>query len=68
MTPYTSTAHAPSTLVREGYTDDCVWRAALGPAEPLRPFAMLGGPLDAPEWIPAGGACSRGLLTTQRAA
>ena len=39
---------------RDGFTDQDVWRAALGDAEPLRPFASTDGPIDAPEWLPAG--------------
>jgi len=39
--------------VRRGYTQECDWRDALGGAEPLR-VAVIDGPMDAPEWLPAG--------------
>lgn len=39
--------------VRTGFTEQCVWRDALGGAEPLR-VAVTDGPLDAPEHGPAG--------------
>jgi len=41
-------------LVRPGYTEQDVWRAALGNYEPLRAFATLSGDLDAPLVLPAG--------------
>lgn len=41
-------------LVREGFTEQDIWRRALGDAAPLRVFAMLGGALDAPDVLPAG--------------
>ena len=40
-------------MVRPGFTEQCEWRDALGNAEPLR-VAVCGGPLDAPDWMPAG--------------
>jgi len=43
------------SLVRAGFTDESVWRAALGNAEPLRCFAASIDSLDAPDWMPAGG-------------
>ena len=45
---------AKPTIVRSGYTEQCVWRDALGPMARLHCCAMLGGFLDAPAWIPAG--------------
>ena len=45
-------------LVREGFTEQDIWRRALGDAAPLRVFAMLGGALDAPDVSPAGALCS----------
>lgn len=39
--------------VRHGFTEQCVWRPALGGYEPLR-VAVTDGPLDAPDWMPAG--------------
>jgi hypothetical protein len=41
--------------VCEGFREEDIWRGALGPNEPLLCFAMLGGPLDAPDVLPAGG-------------
>jgi len=41
--------------VREGFREEDIWRDSLGPSEPLLCFAMLGGPLDAPDVLPAGG-------------
>lgn len=41
-------------LVRPEYSDEAVWRKALGNREPLYPFAIHGFSLDASEWIPAG--------------
>ena len=40
-------------MVRNGFTEQCEWREALGGAEPLR-VAVTDGPLDAPEHGPAG--------------
>ena len=45
-------------LAREGFADQDIWRASLGDAEPLRPFASTDGPIDAPEWVPAGAMCA----------
>lgn len=39
--------------VRTGFTERCIWRDALGGAEPLR-VAVTDGPLDAPQHSPAG--------------
>jgi hypothetical protein len=39
--------------VRRGFTEEDVWRDALGNAEPLRVF-VTDGALDAPEHLPAG--------------
>jgi hypothetical protein len=41
--------------VCKGFREEDIWRGALGPNEPLLCFAMLGGPLDAPDVLPAGG-------------
>lgn len=51
----TRTAH-----VRRGFTEEDVYREALGGAEPLRVF-VIDGPIDAPAHIPAGstGSASR---------
>jgi hypothetical protein len=38
---------------RRGFSEECDWRDALGEREPLRVF-VTSGPLDAPEWMPAG--------------
>lgn len=47
-------------LVRAAFSEEAVWRKALGPAEPLLIFAAY-GPLDAPEYVPAGAMVSRQL-------
>lgn len=48
------TALTPVTpCVRTGFTEQCIWRDALGGAEPLR-VAVTDGPLDAPQHGPAG--------------
>lgn len=39
--------------VRAPFTEEGTYRDALGRAEPLRVF-VADGPLDAPEWMPAG--------------
>lgn len=41
-------------LVRHDYSNEAVWRKALGNKEPLYPFAIHGEILDAPQRIPAG--------------
>jgi hypothetical protein len=46
--------------VRNGFTEECVWRPALGDAEPLHIF-ITDGPLDAPTWMPAGSTIGRTL-------
>lgn len=49
------TQNRPHTVgVRPGYTDEDVWRSALGPSEPLFVCAALEPHLDAPEILPAG--------------
>ena len=48
-------AHPQSTLVRSGFTEQDTWRDALGNSAPLRPFALIGECIDAPEILPAGG-------------
>ena len=40
-------------LVRRGFTEECLWREALGGNEPLR-VSVTDGPMDAPNWISAG--------------
>ena len=39
--------------VRRGFTEECVYRDALGRTEPLRCF-VVDGPLDAPAFLSAG--------------
>jgi hypothetical protein len=46
--------HTCYASVRSAFAEEAVYREALGRAEPLR-VAVIDGPLDAPEWIPAGG-------------
>lgn len=46
-------------LVRRGYSEDDDWRSAL-PREPLHMFVTVGGPLDAPEVMPAGSMKRKG--------
>ena len=41
-------------LVRDGFTEIDTWRGALGTFVPLHACSMVGGFLDAPEWLPAG--------------
>lgn len=41
-------------IVRHAFSDEVVWRAALGNSEPLYPFALHGVCLEAPDNIPAG--------------
>ena len=49
--------------VRFGFTQECDWRDALGGAEPLR-VAVIDGPIDAPDWLPAGSTrAARGSCT-----
>jgi hypothetical protein len=43
------------TLVRQGFTEEDTWRKTLGNLEPLNCFSLLGGCIDAPNVIPAGG-------------
>lgn len=43
-------------MVRCAYSQDGVWREALGDKASLRPFVTFECGLDAPEWIPAGSA------------
>lgn len=38
---------------RRGFAEEDIWRDALGGPEPLRVF-VTDGPIDAPDWIPAG--------------
>ena len=44
---------AKRVQVRRGFTEENVWREALGGAEPLLCFVTY-GPLDAPDNMPAG--------------
>lgn len=39
--------------VRRGFTEESIWRDALGGPEPLR-VHVIDGPLDAPEYMPCG--------------
>jgi hypothetical protein len=41
-------------IVRQGYTEQDIWRDALGNSEPLHCFSVVGGIIDAPNVIPAG--------------
>lgn len=41
-------------LVRHEYSDEAVWRKALGNKALLYPFALHGLAIDAREYIPAG--------------
>ena len=50
MSAYTSLTRV--ALVRWGYSEEQVWRDALGP-QALRCCAT-DGPIDAPTWIPTG--------------
>jgi hypothetical protein len=45
----------PNVGVRAEYSEEAVWRDALGRAEPLLVFASREPHLDAPEILPAGG-------------
>lgn len=49
--------HTRYASVRSDFTEEAIYREALGRTEPLR-VAVIDGPLDAPEWIPAGGTKS----------
>ena len=40
--------------VRDGFSEQDVWRAALGPFEPLHVVSHKCDALDAPQWLPAG--------------
>jgi hypothetical protein len=55
--------------VRTHYSEESIWRDAMGGAEPLRVF-VCDGPLDAPAHIPTGahsGSAGRGIgNTTER--
>lgn len=48
-------SHPARILVREGFTDQDVWREALGNMHPLAVFAMTEARMDAKEYMPAGG-------------
>ena len=54
---YTRLTH--TTRVRQGFTQESDWRDALGGAEPLHLF-VADGPLDAPNWMPAGSTVHHG--------
>ena len=41
-------------LVRKEFTQEAIWRDALGNSEPLLTHADYVDCLDAPHWIPAG--------------
>ena len=51
------TALTRRALVRWQYSDDATLRQAMGNAEELLAFACS-GPIDAPEFVPAGGSQS----------
>jgi hypothetical protein len=40
--------------LRKEFTQEAVWRNALGPSEPLLTHADQTDCLDAPDWLPAG--------------
>jgi hypothetical protein len=48
--------------VRDGFSEQDVWRAALGPFEPLHVVGHKCDALDAPQWLPLGATrwCSYG--------
>ena len=43
-------------LVRGAYSQDAVWREALGNSARLRPFVTFECGIDAPEYLPTGSA------------
>lgn len=45
-------------LVRPGFTQEAIWRDALGNSAPLLIAADTGECLDAPEYVPAGSMVS----------
>jgi hypothetical protein len=47
------------TLVRRGFTEQDVWRNALGVFEPLLAFADKLPTLDAPDYLPSGHTTSK---------
>lgn len=49
-----SFSHPKYAIVRQGYTEQDVWREVLGQSEPLHCFSIVGGIIDAPNVIPAG--------------
>lgn len=51
---YQSDKRYAPVLVRPGFSEQDIWRDALGNNEPLRPFASFEMHLDAPDIIPAG--------------
>ena len=66
----TFTSHTRAAMVRPGFTEEDIYRDALGPWEPLR-VAVICGPLDAPEWMPSGSTrpgskCGAAPTTHQR--
>ncbi len=62
----TYTLRTRVAMVRYGFTQQCDWRDALGGAEPLR-VAVIDGPIDAPEWLPAGSTYpARGSCTPEQ--
>ena len=62
--------NAKRVHVRQGFTEESIWRDALGGAEPLLVFVTY-GPLDAPDHMPAGSLRSTNygphIATVQRA-
>ena len=52
------TQQSKRVIVRKGYSEQDVWRGALGDHEPLLSFVTY-GPLDAPGMMPVGGCLVR---------
>lgn len=46
--------HPTVILARDGFSEQDIWREALGPFEPLRPCGCVTDALDAPDWLPLG--------------
>jgi len=51
------TTESPRVTVRHEYSEESIWRDALGNSEPLL-VAVTHGPLDAPQWMPGGSMSS----------
>ena len=39
---------------RDGFSEQDIWRDALGPFDPLHVVGHKSGALDAPDWLPLG--------------